>query len=124
MIQRLHCADYGYGGLLTLDMGDSESANQLMDLLQNGHFNHFEPGIFDSIIQSIKEPADQWMTAADFRSFVDTQDFAGRTYLDATQWTRMSILNSAHSGRFSTDRTMRDYNDEIWRLEPITHETS
>ena len=92
---------------------------RVMNLLESGHFNHFEPGIFDSIIQSIKEPADMWMTAADFRSFVDAQDAAGRAYLDEAHWTRMSILNSACSGRFSTDRTMRDYNDDIWRLDPI-----
>ena len=92
---------------------------RVMDLLQSGHFNHFEPGIFDSIIQSIKEPADMWMTAADFRSFVDAQDAAGKAYLDKDRWARMSILNSACSGRFSTDRTMRDYNNDIWHLDPI-----
>jgi starch phosphorylase len=91
-----------------------------MDLLQSGHFNHFEPGIFDAIIQSIREPADQWMTAADFRSFIDAQRQADATYLDAERWTRMSILNTAASGRFSTDRTMRDYNDGIWHLDPIS----
>jgi starch phosphorylase len=92
---------------------------RVMDLLQSGHFNHFEPGIFDAIIQSIREPADPWMTAADFRSFIDAQERAGRAYQDETRWTRMSILNTAHSGRFSTDRTMRDYNRDIWRLDPI-----
>jgi starch phosphorylase len=97
---------------------------RVMNLLESGHFNHFEPGIFDSIIQSIKEPADIWMTAADFRSFVDAQDEVGAAYQDEARWTRMSILNSASSGRFSTDRTMRDYNDDIWHLTPITQETS
>jgi starch phosphorylase len=92
---------------------------RVMNLLESGHFNHFEPGIFDAIIQSIKEPADLWMTAADFRSFVDAQQLAGEAYQDEAGWTRMSILNTASSGRFSTDRTMRDYNDDIWRLEPI-----
>jgi len=95
---------------------------RVMDLLESGHFNHFEPGIFDTIIQSIKEPADSWMTAADFRSFVDAQHEAGAAYQDEAHWTRMSILNTACSGRFSTDRTMRDYNDDIWHLEPITQE--
>ena len=95
-----------------------------MDLLQSGHFNRFEPGIFDSLIQSIKEPADPWMTAADFRSFVDAQQEAGAAYQDKTRWTRMSILNTAYSGRFSTDRTMRDYNNDIWHLEPIIQETT
>ncbi len=95
---------------------------RVMELLQSGHFNHFEPGIFDAIIQSIREPADLWMTAADFRSFIDAQERAGNAYKDEALWTRMSILNTAHSGRFSTDRTMREYNDDIWHLEPIPEE--
>jgi starch phosphorylase len=103
--------------------GDADF-KRVMRLLESGHFNHFEPGIFDSITQSIREPADQWMTAADFRSFVDAQNAAGQAYLDTPRWTRMSILNAANSGRFSTDRTMRDYNEDIWHLQPLAHETS
>ena len=71
-------------------------------------------------MQAMKEPSDPWMTAADFRSFVDAQDAAAEAYHDVERWTRMSILNTASSGFFSTDRTMRDYNEEIWRLEPIS----
>jgi starch phosphorylase len=97
---------------------------RVMVLLQSGHFNRFEPGIFDPLIQSIKEPADPWMTAADFRAFVDAQQEAGAAYQDEKRWTRMSILNTACSGRFSTDRTMRDYNNDIWHLEPISQETT
>jgi starch phosphorylase len=97
---------------------------RVMDLLESGHFNHFEPGIFDSIIQSIREPADMWMTAADFRSFIDAQAEAGKAYQDEAGWTRMSILNTACSGRFSTDRTMRDYNADIWHVEPVSLESS
>ena len=97
-----------------------EDFSRVMHLLDSGHFNRFEPGALDSVIQSIREPADQWMTAADFRSFIDAQRVADATYLDREGWTRMSILNSAASGRFSTDRTMRDYNDGIWHLQPIT----
>ena len=43
----------------------------------------------------------------------------GKAYLDEAHWTRMSILNTACSGFFSTDRTMQQYNNEIWKLEPI-----
>ena len=96
-----------------------EDLSRVMHLLESEHFNDSEPGIFDSIIQSIREPADLWMTAADFRSFADTQNVAARAYLDVDRWTKMSILNTASSGQFSTDRTMRDYNDGIWKLEPI-----
>ena len=100
--------------------GDTDF-RRVMDLLESGHFNHFEPGIFDAIIQSIREPADPWITAADFRGFVEAQRRAEETYRDTDRWTRMSILNTACSGRFSTDRTMRDYNDDIWHLESITN---
>ena len=96
-----------------------EDFARVMKLLGSGHFNRFESGTLDAVIQSIREPSDPWMTAADFRSFVDAQAAAAEVYRDAERWTRMSILNTAASGRFSTDRTMRDYNEEIWRLEPI-----
>jgi starch phosphorylase len=92
---------------------------RVIDLLQSGHFNRFEPGVFDDVLRSIREPADAWMTAADFRSFIDAQAAAEDAYRDVDRWTRMSILNTAASGRFSTDRTMRDYNKDIWGLEPI-----
>jgi starch phosphorylase len=92
---------------------------RVMHLLESGHFNRFEAGLMDSITQSIRESADLWMTAADFRSYVDAQVAAAATYSDKVRWTKMSILNTAASGYFSTDRTMRDYNDDIWRLEPV-----
>ncbi|MDJ0760169.1 MAG: glycogen/starch/alpha-glucan phosphorylase [Woeseiaceae bacterium] len=96
-----------------------EDFSRVMHLLDSGHFNRFEPGCLDAVIQSIREPADQWMTAADFRSFVDAQARADAAYQDTEAWTRMSILNAAMSGRFSTDRTMQDYNKDIWNLEAI-----
>jgi len=95
---------------------------RVMRLLDNGHFNRFEPNVLDSLINAVKNPRDPWMTAADFREFVDAQQAAGEAYQDQTRWTRMSILNSASSGRFSTDRTMRDYNRDIWRLEEVSNE--
>ncbi len=116
-VEEIEALRGSYDPLSIIDNDDD--FRRVINLLQSGHFNHFEPGIFDSIIQSIKEPADMWMTAADFRSFVDAQDVAGKAYLDKDRWTRMSILNSARSGRFSTDRTMRDYNNDIWHLDPI-----
>ena len=73
----------------------------------------------DNITRAIREPADLWMTAADFRSFIDAQSAAAAAYANTKHWTKMSILNTAASGFFSTDRTMRDYNDDIWHLEPV-----
>ena len=100
-------------------INDDEDFKRVMDLLESGHFNRFEPGLMDDITQSIREPADLWMTAADFRSFVDAQVAASAAFRDEARWTKMSILNTASSGRFSTDRTMREYNDDIWHLKPV-----
>jgi starch phosphorylase len=91
----------------------------VMNLLEVGHFNQFEPGIFDGIIGSLKNPHDQWMTLADFRSYVNAHEMAAATYRDQTNWITMSILNSAKSGIFSTDRTMNEYNQEIWKLDSV-----
>ena len=59
------------------------------------------------------------MTAADFASFLAAQRLAASTFQDRDRWTQMSICNTAASGRFSSDRTIREYNDDIWRLERV-----
>ena len=100
-------------------INDDEDFKRVVDLLESGHFNRFEPGLMDAITQSIREPADLWMTAADFRGFVDAQVAASDAFQDEARWTRMSIMNTASSGRFSTDRTMREYNEDIWHLTPV-----
>ena len=102
-----------------------EDLRRVVQLIESGHFNQFEPGIFDPILHAITSPDDPWMTAADFRSYVDAQQQVAETYRDKQQWTRMSILNTAASGRFSSDRTIAEYNREIWKLEslpPVTGE--
>ncbi|QSA95602.1 glycogen/starch/alpha-glucan phosphorylase [Methylococcus sp. EFPC2] len=97
----------------------NEDLKRVMHLLEAGHFNQFEPGIFDAIVQSVKSPWDPWLTAADFQSYVQAQRRAAEAYRDQDGWTRMSILNTAASGKFSTDRTIGEYNRDIWKLEPV-----
>ena len=92
---------------------------RVVDLLTGGHFNQFEPGCFDNIIRAFTSPNDPWMTIADFRSYIDAQHQAGQAYQDKERWTAMSITNAARSGKFSTDRTMEEYNQDIWKLEKI-----
>ncbi|MGR9099044.1 MAG: glycogen/starch/alpha-glucan phosphorylase [Gammaproteobacteria bacterium] len=91
---------------------------QAVNLLESGHFNQCEPGIFSDLIRSIKNPNDPWMTVADFRSFVDAQKRVEEAYRDKDRWTKMSIMNVANSGKFSTDRTIAEYNRDIWKLTP------
>jgi len=97
-----------------------EDLNAVMQLLKSGYFNQFEKNLFNPIIDSITSAHDPWLTAADFRSFVDTQERVATAYRDQQRWTRMSILNTANSGKFSTDRTMLEYNSDIWHLSPVT----
>jgi len=90
---------------------------QVMGLLESDHFSAVEPGLFRGIIDSIKSPDDPWMTLADFRSYVEAQHRAEMAWRDQEAWTRMSIRNCAASGGFSTDRTIAEYNRDIWRLK-------
>jgi starch phosphorylase len=87
-----------------------------MQLLESGLFNPGEPGLFTPSIDSIRNPGDQWLTAADFRSYIDAQQRVGDLFHDQNAWQRMSILNTAASGHFSSDRTIRSYAEEIWGL--------
>jgi starch phosphorylase len=100
-------------------IGADENLSRVMELLDSNHFNGSEPGVLDAVVRSIRDPGDPWMTAADFGSFIDAQHRAADAFRDVDRWTEMSILNCASSGRFSTDRTIRDYNRDIWRLTPI-----
>lgn len=92
---------------------------RVVDLLRSGYFNQFEPGCFDDLINAFTSSQDPWMTVADFRSYVEAQQQVDLAYQDETRWNEMSILNAAHSGKFSTDRTMNEYNDDIWKLPKI-----
>lgn len=97
---------------------DDDDLKRVMHLLTCGHFNSFENGIFDSIIDSLISQHDPWLTLADFRSYVNAQEKVSRAYQDQAKWIKMSINNTACSGYFSTDRTMQEYNQDIWKLNP------
>lgn len=97
-------------------VNEDPDLKSVMHLLSCGHFNSFESGIFDDIINSLINPYDPWLTLADFRSYINTQNKVAQTYLDREKWLEISINNTACSGYFSTDRTMQEYNNDIWKL--------
>ena len=90
---------------------------EVVDLIASGHFNACEPGIFDLILAALLSPHDPWMVLADFGGYVEAQERVAQAWQDRAAWTRMSILNTAASGFFSTDRTMTEYNADIWKLK-------
>lgn len=98
-------------------VNDDEDLKRVIHLLRCGHFNSLEPCIFDDIIASLLNPHDPWLTLADFRSYIDAQEKVSQAYRNITIWTKMSIMNTACSGFFSTDRTMQEYNKDIWKLD-------
>ena len=98
-------------------ISNDEDLKNVMHLLKCGHFNSFEQGIFDEIIDSLLNTHDPWLTLADFRSYIDAQDKVSAAYNDKTKWLKMSVMNTASSGFFSTDRTMQEYNNDIWKLK-------
>jgi starch phosphorylase len=98
-------------------MEHDPALREVIDLIASGHFNPLEPGVFDMILAALMSQHDPWMVLADFRSYVDAQEQVARAWHDKTGWARMSILNTASSGFFSTDRTMQEYNADIWKLK-------
>lgn len=96
-----------------------EDIRRIMEVLEQGTFNRDEPGLFDVLTSGLRNPHDQWVTIADLRSFIDAQVEVNDTYRDQEKWNRMSILNTANSGWFSSDRTIQQYADEIWNVKPV-----
>ena len=102
--------------------GDQDFS-RVMARLEAGCFNAGEPGLFDPIIEAIKSAVDPWMTAADFVAYLTAQKSASLAFKDEEAWTRMSILNTAAAGKFSSDRTIAEYNRDIWRLTSVAPHT-
>jgi starch phosphorylase len=91
----------------------------VMDLILGDRLCPEEPGLYRPIIDSVLYGEDRYMIMADFDSYVDTHERAVRTYRDKEAWTRKAVLNVAGMGKFSSDRTIRQYTDEIWRATPV-----
>ncbi|MGO8755033.1 MAG: glycogen/starch/alpha-glucan phosphorylase, partial [Gallionellaceae bacterium] len=68
--------------------------------------------------------SDLFLVYSDFQDYIDCQEQVNQAYRDQEQWTRMSVLNVARCGRFSSDRAIREYNKEIWRVMPLSVEIS
>ena len=77
-----------------------------------------EPGIFRPVTRSLCRRGDHYMLLADFRDYIQTQDRVDAAYQDRNGWNRKAILNVARAGKFSSDRTIREYASEIWHLRP------
>ena len=92
---------------------------EVLDLLSSGYFSHADTHLFQPVVASLLY-RDEYFLLADYRAYVDKQEEVGRVFRDEKLWTRMSILNSARMGKFSSDRAIREYCEQIWRVNPVT----
>lgn len=89
-----------------------------IDMITNGFFSGSEPQLFNTITDSLLN-SDYYMLLADFVSYVKCQEGVSEIYKDQEKWTKMSILNVANMGKFSSDRTVKEYADEVWNVKPV-----
>ncbi len=98
--------------------GDEE-LRRALDMIGSGAFSPENRDLFVPIVDSLLGRGDYYMVLADFRAYLDMQQAVARTYTQLSRWTKMSILNTANMGRFSSDRAVRQYAEKIWNVKPV-----
>lgn len=88
---------------------------RIFDQISSGMYSDGDTLIFRSWVDSLLY-RDEYMALADYQSYVDCQEMVGKTYLDREKWTTMSILNVARMGKFSSDRSIKEYAGNIWKI--------
>ncbi len=92
---------------------------EVLDLIADGRFSRGDTAVFRPLIDNLSHH-DPFLVLADFADYVDCQQRVSDTWRDTAAWTRMSILNSARSGKFSSDRAIAEYCEDIWKVQPVT----
>ena len=96
----------------------NENLREVLDSLVSGEFSHGDRSLFAPLYNSLLNK-DEYLLLADYQSYIDCQDEVSAAYRDQDAWTRMSILNVARMGKFSSDRSIRDYCADIWKTWPV-----
>ncbi len=96
----------------------NQGLRDVIDLIRSGFFSRGDSELFRPLIDGLMYH-DPYLLFADFQSYVECQERVAAVYADTERWTRMSILNTARSGKFSSDRTIREYCADIWRVKSV-----
>jgi starch phosphorylase len=91
---------------------------RVLDSIAAGDFSDGDTDLFKPIIDSLLYH-DEYLLLTDYQAYVEVQDQAAKAYQETDTWTKMSILNTARCGFFSSDRAMQQYCEEIWRVKPV-----
>jgi glycogen phosphorylase len=100
------------------DVLDDPETRQALDLIFSDYFRRYEPGVFDPLRDMLLTHGDHYMHLADLKSYLEADGQLSALYANTDQWARKAILNVAGSGKFSCDRTIAEYADEIWNVKP------
>ena len=90
----------------------------ILDLIGSGLFSHGDPNLFRPIVDNLFYD-DPYLLLADYQSYIDAQEKVSAAYKNTDHWTRMSILNVARMGKFSSDRSIKEYCENIWQAQPV-----
>ena len=113
-------AEWKAGGYQPRGMyNQNQALRDVLDSLVTGYFSRGDPRLFRPLVDSLLD-RDEYMLLADYQAYVDCQAHVSKVYSNMDQWSRMSILNVARMGLFSSDRTIKEYCREIWYAEPVT----
>ncbi len=102
--------------------GRNPRIRRILDALSANRFNAAEPGIFDPIRRALLDDGDHYLHLADFASYREAQLSVARLFTDPAEWNRKTILNVARMGKFSSDRSIQEYADEIWGVQSLAPE--
>jgi starch phosphorylase len=103
-----------------------DSDRELMaavDAIADGHFSPGRPDLFAPLVDGLLNRTDPYMVLADYRAYIDAQEDVDRLYGAPEEWARRSILNTAHMGKFSSDRAVAEYARHIWKVKPVSIDT-
>ena len=89
-----------------------------LDRISSGFFSGGDVKLFEPLVEKLLHH-DPYFVLADYQSYVECQEEVGRVFRDHPRWTKMSILNTARTGKFSSDRSIQEYCDEIWNVKPV-----
>jgi starch phosphorylase len=88
-------------------------------MISNGYFSPDELERHKPIVDRLTHGGDPYLLLADYASYISCQEWVAELYTNSDEWTRKAILNVAHMGKFSSDRTIREYAEEIWGVKPV-----
>lgn len=94
------------------------SLREAIDLIRSGFFSNGDTKLFEPLVNSLLYQ-DEYMLCADYQSYIDCQDKVSQAYRNQEEWSKMSILTVSRMGKFSSDRSIREYCKKIWRAEPV-----